>query len=381
MNLRLLPLLLSLHAGVAAAATESAKAANEVESLAASLASPAPIKDIPLTAAAATKSKVAVLLIRSSSTLEASLTESFAQSLRSALSQGPLQLTTFEALNAGALPATASTDAATTKAQSLGVDLLLIAEIAAYNLRQHEIAGRRIHQLDLRAGLTLHSASRGAALHSSSQSLSRRGFDAQALGQQALSDLGSQLGQRSREWKIEAAAGKPVIAEVRVQMDGLQLPFLPGPDAAVVNQPLPLYAQGASVEVDGVLVGQAPCRVELWPGLHRLRASRDGIGSREVSVNITSDRTIELTLTPDAAARSAFQKQLLAMEQLRQMQREGRQREQILKAKAEAMRGFATFLRQSGLRLDYRKVEDKDKLSTLPSAAEPNAPQNAPSKP
>ncbi len=378
MNLRLLPLLLSLHAGVAAA--EPVNSASELENLAASLASPAPIKDIPLAAAAASKSKVAVLLIRSSSPLEASLTESFAQSLRAAFSQGPLQLTTFEALNADALPATAPTEAASTKAQSLGVDLLLLAEIASYNLRQHEIAGRRIHQLDLRAGLTLHSASRGAALHSSSQSLSRRGFDAQALGLQALFDLGGQLGQRSREWKIEAAVGKPVIVEVRVQMDGLQLPFLPGPDAALVNQPLPLYAQGASVEVDGLLVGQAPCRIELWPGLHRLRASRDGIGSREVSVNITAASNIELTLTPDAAARSAFQQQLLAMEQLRQMQREGRQREQILKAKAEAIRGFAAFLRQSGLRLDYRKVEDKDKLSTLPSAAEPNAQQNAPSK-
>jgi hypothetical protein len=238
-----------------------------------------------------------------------------------------------------------------------------------------------MHQLDLRAGLTLHSAARGSALESITETISRRGFDAQALTVQAFSDLGASLGKRAKGWKNVVATGKTVTIEIRAKIDGMRLPFLPGADEPVALQDLPLYAEGADVEIDGVRVGQAPCRVEIWQGLHRLRVSRQGVASREVTVQINGPGTHDLTLTPDEASQQAFNKQLVALEKIRQAQREGRQQAELLAAKAEAMRGLAAFLRQSGLRIDQRKIEDEESLSTRPSAAEPAKATASPSKP
>ena len=359
-------------------ATAQGNAEAEVKALAAQLTKPAPIQTLDLRAAAPNREATAVLVVRSANPkVGAQEVETFTQELRSAMAGGPIKLTTLSELNADSLSASSSNEAVVSRAQSLGVDHVLFADIASMNLRSTQVSGRSIQQIDLRGGLTLHSASRGAQLQSISESVSKRGFDPQNLAIEAFAKLGAGLAQKTKTWTAMAPAGKPVAVEVRVKIDGLQLPFLPGPDEAVTQQPLTLYADGASVELDGVLIGQAPCRFEVWPGLHRLRVSREGIGSREANVQINEPCRHDLSLSPDDKARQGFISQLAVMEQIRQQQREGRQREELLRAKAEAMRGFAAFLRQSGLRLDYRKIDDEDKLSTLPAAPESKA--NAPS--
>lgn len=368
----------ALTLSIAVAASPQA----EIEALGKQILTPSAVQKISIQPAAANREGVALLSIRSAADkVGREEIAALVQSLRSAMAQGGLSLTTLEELNAGALPPGSDQDSVVTRAQSLGIQQVLFAEIASVNLRENKIADRSMHQLDLRAGLTLHSAARGSALESITETISRRGFDAQALTMQAFSDLGASLGKRAKDWKNVVATGKTVTIEIRAKIDGMRLPFLPGADEPVALQDLPLYAEGADVEIDGVRVGQAPCRVEIWQGLHRLRVSRQGVASREVTVQINGSGTHDLTLTPDEASQQAFNKQLVALEQIRQAQREGRQQAELLAAKAEAMRGLAAFLRQSGLRIDQRKIEDEESLSTRPSAAEPAKATASPSKP
>jgi hypothetical protein len=262
--------------------------------------------------------------------------------------------------------------AALALAQGLG--FVLFADLQQFFEQPTEIGGRRIINFDLRGGLTLLSTTKGLRLHTIADQVRLRGFEAGNLAAQGLQDLAGKLALKAREWKLPESTEKPVEIEVHVKLSGLRLPYLPSPDGRTTMEDLPIYADGTLVELDGITLGNAPCRVEVWPGPHRLRIVREGVNDSEVTIQVTSAGRYDLNLTPSEAVRKHMNEQLVLLEDLRQKQREGRQQEAIMAAQAECIRGLAIMFRQSGYRVDTRQVDDPDELSTRSAANEPQRP-------
>lgn len=255
-----------------------------------------------------------------------------------------------------------------------GLGFVLFADIQQFLEQPTEIGGRRIVNFDLRGGLSLLSATKGVRLHTVADQVRSRGFETANLAAQGLQDLAGRLALKAGGWKLPESKEKPVEIEVHVKLADLRLPYLPSPDGRITMEDLPIYADGASVELDGIMLGNAPCRVEVWPGPHRLRIVREGVNESEMTLQVTAAGRYDLTLTPGEAARNALNEQLVFLENLRQQQREGRQQEAIMAAQAECLRGLAIMFRQSGYRVDARKIDDPDELSTRGAAPEPQRP-------
>ena len=60
-------------------------------------------------------------------------------------------------------------------------------------------------------------------------------------------------------------------------------------------------AEGAAVEVDGVVVGTAPGTFRLSPGVHEMRVSQEGYASWEKSVSVTDGQTLNVAMELSAA--------------------------------------------------------------------------------
>ena len=60
-------------------------------------------------------------------------------------------------------------------------------------------------------------------------------------------------------------------------------------------------AEGAAVEVDGVVVGTAPGTFRLSPGVHEMRVSKEGYASWEKSVSVTDGQTLNVAMEMSAA--------------------------------------------------------------------------------
>ncbi len=304
----------------------------------------------------------------------------FEQSVASSMANAGFELVTFRDLvgvaagGKGSLEASLEDTPVATQALSQGLGHVLFADVQQVIEQPTEIGGRRIVNMDLRGSLSLLSATKGVRLHSVSDQVRSRGFEAANLAAQGLHDLAGRLAVRAKDWKLPENPQQPVAVEIHVKLAGLQLPYLPSPEGSIGMESLPIYADGVSVELDGIMLGNAPCRVEVWPGPHRLKIAQEGFNESEMTLQVTSAGRYDLTLTPSEAARNALNEQLVFLENLRQQQREGRQREAIMAAEAECLRGLAIMFRQSGYRVDNRKIDDPDELSTRGAAPEPQRP-------
>jgi hypothetical protein len=378
---QLLTAMLTLLLSAATAVGQSEIEA-EVKKLSTEIAQPSEIRVLP--ARTATQPKAGALMLHLRNTSSPATSEdlrTFEEGVIAGLNGGAFKVSTLRDMTgsigntSGGRLAESVTDASVSSvALANGYENVLFADIHSLQMREVQVAGKSIQNIELRGGLVLHSAAEGSRQESVTDVIIVRGFEPQALTSRAFTDLAARLTTKASKWKALSSNIKPATMEVHVKVDGLVLPYLPGPDGLAQAQQLDLYADGVAVELDSIALGNAPCRVDVWPGLHRLKVSRDGIGGKEITVNVNGPGRYDLTLTPTDEIRRKFNEQLMFMEKVRQQQREGRAKEEILKSQAELLRGLAAMFRQSGLRIDHRKIKDPDHLSTAPAAPEPKRP-------
>lgn len=342
---------------------------------------PAQVSVVPSTRTAAPlKSDSALLQVRDATgSLDSEGLDLFGQSLIAGLNAASFKLVTKRDLvgttrGAGTLQQSMDETAVASLALAQGFEYVLFADFQHLRQQTTEIGGRPIVNLEARGGLVLFSATQGVRLQTLTERIATRGFDAETLIAKAGQDLAARLAAKAIAWKLPATELRPVAVEIHVKLDGLTLPFLPDPDGSIQLEQVHIHVDGVAVELDGIALGNAPCRVEVWPGLHRLRIARPGVAASEMTVNVTAPARYDLSLTPDSKARSAFNQQISNLEALRQQQREGRQREAIMASQAELLRGLATMFRQSGYRIDRRHIEDPKELSTRSLTPEPRRP-------
>ncbi len=122
----------------------------------------------------------------------------------------------------------------------------------------------------------------------------------------------------------------------------------------VSSEKFNLLAEKATVVLDGAALGTTPRVFQGPKGLHKLRLTRDGCRDWEnnIAINEGAEFIIDLQLSDETIQRWKSMSNFLS---------ELKNDEKLSDAKAEAIRGFAQTLRQSGFKVDVKAdINSKD---------------------
>jgi hypothetical protein len=114
------------------------------------------------------------------------------------------------------------------------------------------------------------------------------------------------------------------------------------------NQPAAVQPMDVTVELDGVAQGSAPGEFKAFPGLHKLRLSREGFDPWERTVNIYDGQTLRVALQMSAAGYARWADATAFLSRLDNNRK-------LTDAEAEKIRGVAKFFSESHYRVDTKE--------------------------
>ncbi len=252
-------------------------------------------------------------------------------------------------------------------AQQMGVDYIMIASITAYiNDRiDSEAYGAttsiRSAQLDVTYRLL--GRAEGQVITSDSVTATEKIRESPTLQQKrdlidvvirrCAQSVGDSIAKRCSESTLAGSAALPEKAAFRV-LCTMQDMSIPG----VVTDPATgryivsgvhwnLLPTNAAVEVDGIVVGNAPEQLSAYPGLHKVTISCEGFRpwSRTINIQPGMNLTVALQLTDEGLVR--WRTQLQFLQNLTQQQ-------QLTDADVDVIRATAEFIRNSRVVLDMQ---------------------------
>jgi hypothetical protein len=243
-------------------------------------------------------------------------------------------------------------------ALSQGIPAVLAVNIDHVNVRDAQSSPGMIIS-DARGTVSLLSGASAARLESASASIKERGFDPKQVIDKSLDSLARALAEKISNWRLpEATDANQAVCEIHARIEGLTMPAFEAVNGEPVfkNQTIPLFAEGATVELDGIMVGQTPCSITTGRGMRKLKVYRDGLKPFEAVVNLTGKDRFDAILVPTTESLQQFNQQLAFLRDLEQKQA-------VSEASVNAINGYAKMLRQSGFRIDQRTIKDSKKLS------------------
>lgn len=243
-------------------------------------------------------------------------------------------------------------------ALSQGIPAILAINIDNLNLREAK-STPGVTLSDARGTVSLLSGPGAARIKSGTASTRQRGFDPTQVLDKTLDEIATALAAEIADWQLpEPSAANQAYCEIHARIEGLTMPAFDSIDGQLVfqNQTIPLFAEGATVEIDGVMVGQTPCRITTGRGMRKLKVHRDGMQPFEAVVNLSGKNRFDVILTPTTETLRQFNDQLAYLRALDQQQA-------ISEAEVNVINGYAKMLRQSGFRIDQRNIKDSRKLS------------------
>ncbi len=104
----------------------------------------------------------------------------------------------------------------------------------------------------------------------------------------------------------------------------------------------------ATVEVDGFAVGSAPGTIEVRPGLHKLRVTREGFAPWERTVNFTKGLTLNVAMTMSDEGYARWQDATAFLNVLKNGAK-------LTDAEVKVLEGQAKMLEQSGFRVNTKE--------------------------
>lgn len=253
-------------------------------------------------------------------------------------------------------------------ARTIGADYLLVAHLLGYNKRQVQYQGQGINtnteRYRLRVSYSLLESAQGSGVAGDTfvvESAERQNADGSLRINDSgrLDDMIAEAATQIANNAIAKADAGTIPAPgavgevnftVTARIQGVALPNVSIDDkgrAQISAEVFPVDASGATVELDGVAIGSAPGSFRAAPGLHQIRVSRPGFKDWARSVNLYEgfNLNVALDFTPEGLKQwkdmSAFVENL-------------KMDAQLTDAEAEAIRGAAQALRQSGYRVDTK---------------------------
>lgn len=257
-------------------------------------------------------------------------------------------------------------------ARNIGADYLLVASLLAYETEARTYTGYGVENRNetyrMRVTSRLVRTADGAALDGDTATVAKTFRQDASLTTQSdgiasglISDASAVV---ATYWRDQLAAGQIAdpgeaselaTVSIRVTVRDVSVPVVvrtASGEVLTTGESAPAQALGVSVEADGVAVGSAPGTIQLRPGIHRLKLTREGFRDWNRQVNVIDGQTLEVAMEFDEDGFRRWMETAAFLESLRS--------ERVLTdAEVSRIEGEAQRLRQSGIRYDIRVDTDE----------------------
>jgi PEGA domain len=253
-------------------------------------------------------------------------------------------------------------------AQNLGADFILMPAITSYGTEKKTYTGDGIATINvihnLRVSYKIAEAGTGGEIKGgtviATKTIRQSGnlqVDNTDVINELLDDAADQLAdtiaQNASSLPTTVAKDKMVNFRIACSMtDPHQQPILvsalgiAADNTVIVTNPLvAVQPLDVTVELDGIALGSAPGSFQAYPGLHKLRLSREGFDAWERTVNVYDGQTLRVALQMSAAGYARWADTTAFLATLDN-------RRKLTDAEAEKIRGLAKFYSESHYRLD-----------------------------
>jgi hypothetical protein len=168
----------------------------------------------------------------------------------------------------------------------------------------------------------------------------------------ATTQIAGALRAKIAQKRIAAPSSKagPVSITINVETADLYIPDVQiGPEntVSIPNGKLAVAPLNVSVEVDGVAVGSAPGKIELRPGLSKIRLTREGYQTWERTINAVEGQTLTIAMQMSPEGLSRWQELTAFMNTLKDGAK-------LTDAQVKVLQGQATMLQNSGFKVDTK---------------------------
>ena len=256
-------------------------------------------------------------------------------------------------------------------AQNLGADFILIPSLTTYGTEKKTYNGNGISTINvthtMRVSCKIVEAGAGGALKgdmvTASKTIRQSGdlqVDSSEVVNELLNDAASQLAdslvRTAGSLPTEVAKDKQVNFSIVCSMTDIKDQPITVPDVQVTadkrvvktNAPIEVQPLDVTVELDGIAIGSAPGTFQAFPGLHKLRLSREGFKDWERTVNVYAGQKLRVALQMSDAGFARWQENM-AFLQLLQDDRK------LTDAEAKKIEGIARFWSESHYRVDTKE--------------------------
>lgn len=262
-------------------------------------------------------------------------------------------------------------------AQNMGVDYVVIASMTTYGSSTQHIKrddlgiDRKVTTHKLRSTYKILDIAKGSSLTAGNLTSEKRIQAADGFSENAdvindlIADAASKIAAKFEEKGGIKALPKStklegmVDFEVFCSMQDMSVPEVikteDGGYMLTANR-YKLNPLSVTVELDGVVIGTAPGKLHAYPGLHKIRLTREGFEDWERTINIRDGQTLQIAMTLTKEGRDYWFEMSDFFAKLKRDER-------LSEANAELIKGIAQKMRQSGLRIDRRvdiNVDTKD---------------------
>ena len=156
----------------------------------------------------------------------------------------------------GGMQAFSSNQQALQFATSQGIPAVVTLSVESLNVRPAQTAAG-MYLGSARGTVSLVSNADGARSQSGDYSAGARSFNEQQINEKLIQDLAAGLAAQVNSWQPPTAAESiGATCEVHAKVDGLSMPsfVMTNGTPTFSNQSVPVFASGATIELDGVLV-------------------------------------------------------------------------------------------------------------------------------
>jgi hypothetical protein len=256
-------------------------------------------------------------------------------------------------------------------AQNLGADFILIPSLTTYGTEKKSYNADGVHTINvlhtLRVSCKIVEAGAGGALKgdmvTASKTIRQSGnlqVDSSEVINELLDDAAGQLADKlvaaAASLPTEAAKNKQVSFSIACSMTDIKDQPITVPNVQVTadkrvvktNAPIEVQPLDVTVELDGIAIGSAPGTFQVFPGLHKLRLSREGFKNWDRTVNIYAGQNLRVAMQMSDAGFARWQENL-AFLQLLQDDRK------LTDAEVKRIEGVAKFFSESHYRVDTKE--------------------------
>ncbi len=256
-------------------------------------------------------------------------------------------------------------------AQNLGADFILIPSITTYGTDKRTYSADGINTINvthnLRVSYKIVEAGAGGAIKGNTITASKTIRQSGNLQEEnsdvinellddAADQLADSLAQTAGSLPATVAKDKLVSFRIACTMtDPRQQPILISAlgvtadnHVVVTNQPVALQPMDVTVELDGIAIGSAPGSFQGYPGLHKLRLSREGFEPWERTVNIYDGQNLRVALQMSAQGYARWKDTTDFLATLDSNRK-------LTDAEAKRLEGIAKFFSESHYRVDTKE--------------------------